>query len=146
MDIKAPSMREKPVQSGLETVTRLLRDPVIIRIVTVLDTVSLSILELLEYNLSRRDISYALSNGVIEIDKTSLPKDELAPGSIGTFLVSGDVFYYRYLSSKVRLTELGRHILSSIKDSLTDQEVLDKAREMFESDTFMPPDRPSGPI
>ena len=146
MDIKAPSIGEKSVQSGLETVTKLLRDPVIIRIVTVLDTVSLSILELLEYDLSRRDISYALSNGVIEIDRSSLPKNEIGIGSIGTFLVSGDVFYYRYLSSKVRLTELGKHILASIKGSLTDQEILDRARDMFESDTFMPPDRPSGPI
>ena len=62
MDIKAHSVAEKPMQSGLDTVTELLRDPVIIRIVTVLDTVSLQILELLEYDLSRRDISHSLSN------------------------------------------------------------------------------------
>src|ERR1051326_5853128 len=127
MDIKAYSVAEKPMQFGLDTVTELLRDPVIIRIVTVLDTVSLQILELLEYDLSRRDISHALSNGVIEIERSSLTKDELAPDSVGTFLVSGDVFYYKYLSSKVRLTELGKHILSGVKGTFTDQEILEKA-------------------
>jgi len=40
-----------------------MRNPVIVRIVS-LDVARLSILELLEYNLERRDINYALSEGV----------------------------------------------------------------------------------
>ncbi|MDQ6862601.1 MAG: hypothetical protein M3044_02135 [Thermoproteota archaeon] len=51
--------------------TELIRNPVIVRIVSILVLASLSILELLEYNLERRDISYALSEGVIAIDKTN---------------------------------------------------------------------------
>ena len=40
------------------------------RIVGILDITSLSILELLEYDLTRKDINHALSNGVIKIDKS----------------------------------------------------------------------------
>jgi hypothetical protein len=50
--------------------TELIRNPVIVRIVSILDLASLSILELLEYNLERREINYALSEEVIAIDKT----------------------------------------------------------------------------
>jgi hypothetical protein len=53
--------------------TRLIRNPVIVRIVSILDLASLSILELLEYNLERREINYALSEGVIAIGKTNSP-------------------------------------------------------------------------
>jgi hypothetical protein len=37
-----------------DQLTKLLRDPIIVRIVSVLDIASLSILELLEYNLTRK--------------------------------------------------------------------------------------------
>jgi hypothetical protein len=62
-----------PIQSNLimlmkvaEQLTKLLRDPIIVRIVSIIDIASLSILELLEYDLTRRDINYALSSGVLE--------------------------------------------------------------------------------
>jgi hypothetical protein len=51
-----------------EQLTRLLRDPLVVRIVSIIDVASLSILELLEYNLTRNDINYALSNGIIAVD------------------------------------------------------------------------------
>jgi hypothetical protein len=54
-----------------DQLTKLLRDPIIVRIVSVLDIASLSILELLEYNLTRKDINYALLNGVIIVDKSA---------------------------------------------------------------------------
>jgi hypothetical protein len=54
-----------------EQLTKLLRDPIIVRIVRIIDIASLSILELLEYDLTRRDINYALSSGVIAIDKSA---------------------------------------------------------------------------
>jgi hypothetical protein len=54
-----------------DRLTKLIRDPIIIRIVSVLDIASLSILELLEYNLTRKDINYALSGGVIAVDKAA---------------------------------------------------------------------------
>ena len=53
--------------------TELIRNPVIVRIVSILDLASLSILELLEYNLERREINYAMSEGVIAIDKIDSP-------------------------------------------------------------------------
>jgi hypothetical protein len=62
-----------PIQSNFimlmkvaEQLTKLLRDPIIVRIVSIIDIASLSILELLEYDLTRRDINYALSSGVLE--------------------------------------------------------------------------------
>ena len=54
-----------------DQLTKLIRDPIIIRIVSELDIASLSILELLEYNLTRKDINYALLNGVIAVDKSA---------------------------------------------------------------------------
>jgi hypothetical protein len=52
-----------------DQLTKLIRDPIIVRIVSIVDIASLSILELLEYNLTRKDTNYALLNGVIAVDK-----------------------------------------------------------------------------
>jgi hypothetical protein len=49
-----------------------MRNPVILRIVTILDLVSLSILDLLEYGMSAKDINYAMANGVIQF--AEIPK------------------------------------------------------------------------
>ena len=57
--------------TDLEQITKFLKDPIIVRIVRILDITSLSILELLEYDLTRKDINHALSNGVIKIDKST---------------------------------------------------------------------------
>ena len=54
-----------------DQLTKLIRDPIIARIVSIVDIASLSILELLEYNLTRKDINYALLNGVIAVDKSA---------------------------------------------------------------------------
>jgi len=48
-----------------------LHTAMIVRIVSVLDIASLSIPELLEYNLTLNDINYALINGVIAVDKSA---------------------------------------------------------------------------
>ena len=105
-----------------DQITTLSRDPIIIRIVSVLDIASLSILELLEYNLTRKDINYALLNGVIAVDKSAA-----ALSSSGTthedtqhiqdlnILVNGDFYFHNFLSSKVKLTDVGLYILQSIK-------------------------------
>ena len=92
--------------------TELIRNPVIVRIVSILDLARLSILELLEYDLERREINYALSEGVIAIDKDRLHTIQEQEANI---LLSGDSYFNDYLSSKVRLTELGMYILDSIK-------------------------------
>jgi hypothetical protein len=59
--------------------------------VSIIDLASLSILELLEYNLERREINYALSEGVITIDKrkSTEPAHENNTLLTGTSLVSG---------------------------------------------------------
>jgi hypothetical protein len=130
----------------LGTITKLLRDPIIVRIVAVLDITSLSILELLEYNLTRKDINHALVEGVIEIDKTSLSKNEITLTG-EDLMVSGDVYYYQFLNSKVRLTELGKYILDCINECQcqTTQELIEKAMEKFEEGTFSPPGYPHRP-
>lgn len=89
---------------------KLALDPVIKRIVIVLDIDSLSILELLEYGLTRKDISHALASEVIEIDKATKTAAE------HDYLVSGDVYFYEFLNSRVRLTDLGKSLLERIKN------------------------------
>jgi hypothetical protein len=86
--------------------TELIRNPVIVRLVSILDLASLSILELLEYDLERREISYALSEGVIGINKTTSTSSssQLRPTEMmqeGNILLRGDSYFYDFLSSKV---------------------------------------------
>lgn len=101
--------------------TRLLRDSIIVRIVSIISNTSLSILELLEYNLTRKDVTYALSSGVIFIDKSSLSSSQSSPSypnvslDENNILISGDYYFYNFLNSKVKLTDLGMYILETIK-------------------------------
>ena len=101
--------------------TKLLRDSTIVRIVSIISNASLSILELLEYNLTRRDVNYALASGVIGIDKSSSSSSQSSLTSPDlnlderNILVSDDYYFYNFLNSKVRLTDLGMYILETIK-------------------------------
>jgi hypothetical protein len=79
--------------------TKLLRDSIVVRIVSIISNTSLSILDILEYNLTRKDVNYALSSGAIVIDKSSLsssqsslcyPNVSLDENNI---LVSGDYYF-----------------------------------------------------
>jgi hypothetical protein len=101
-----------------EQLTKLLRDPLIVRIVSIIDIASLSILELLEYDLTRKDINYALLNGVIAVDKSaassSAHQDTQYIQDLN-ILVSGDYYFLNFLNSKVKLTDVGLYILKSIK-------------------------------
>jgi hypothetical protein len=101
-----------------EQLTKLLRDPLIVRIVSIIDIASLSILELLEYNLTRKDINYALLNGVIAVDKSaasSMAYEDIQHIQDLNILVTGDFYFHNFLSSKVKLTDVGLYILKSIK-------------------------------
>jgi len=106
--------------------TELIRNPVIVRIISIVDLASLSILELLEYNLERRGINYALSEGVIAIDKIDSPSSsELGDTEMiqeDNILLRGDSYFYNFLNSKVRLTELALYILDTIKEDLSSLE------------------------
>jgi hypothetical protein len=99
-----------------DTVTKLLADSRIVRLVTVLDIASLSILELLEYDLTRKDVNHALASEIIEIDKATLPHAQIDTSSERGLLVSGDVYFYQFLNSKIHLSDLGRYILARIKE------------------------------
>jgi hypothetical protein len=116
-----------------EQLTKLLRDPIIVRIVSIIDIASLSILELLEYDLTRRDINHALSSGVIAIDKSvssSSAYEDMQSIDQRNMLVSGDYYFYNFLNSKVKLTEIGMYILESIKgEKQSNRNVLPKELE-----------------
>jgi|GEM_PF-609040 hypothetical protein len=139
------SERDMPIEPV--HLTELIRNPVIVRIVSILDLASLSILELLEYNLERREINYALSEGVIAIDKTTSPSSssQLHPIEMrqkDNILLRGDSYFYDFLNSKVRLTELGLHILDSIKEDLSKKELPVNQANQFDLSSFNPPTRP----
>ena len=92
----------------------------IVRIVSVLDIASLSILELLEYNLTRKDINYALINGIIAVDKSAassstITYEDTQPIQDLNVLVNGDFYFHNFLSSKVKLTDVGLYILDTMK-------------------------------
>jgi hypothetical protein len=102
-----------------DQLTKRIRDPIIIRIVSELGIASLSILELLEYNLTRKDINYALLNGVIAVDKSaassSTAYEDIRHPQDLNILVSGNFYFHNFLSSKVKLTDIGLYILKCIK-------------------------------
>jgi hypothetical protein len=115
----------------------LMRRPIIVRIVTILDITSLSILELFEYGLTLKDINYSMANGVIRYDK---PKKRLGSeenSALGIPL-SGD-YYYNFLNSKVKLTELGLYILDSVKgNQLENKSSVPQQHQSSEADTRHP--------
>jgi len=140
-------MSDRKVPIDQAHLTELIRNPVIVRIVSILDLASLSILELLEYNLERREINYALSEGVIAIDKTNSPSSSsrLHPTEMmrdDNILLIGDSYFYDFLNSKVRLTELGLYILDSIKEDLSKKELPVNQANQFDLSSFNPPTRP----
>ena len=97
-----------------DRLTKLLRDPIVINIVTVLDIVSLSILELLEYGISRKDVSYALANDIVMFDKSISIYNDISsdfPLTERDIISGGDYYFYNFLNSKVKLTYLGLYIL-----------------------------------
>ena len=100
------------------TLDNLISKPIVVRIVTILDITSLSILELFEYGLTLKDINFSMANGVIAYDKETkrISYEQTALG----IPLSGD-YYYKFLNSKVKLTELGLYILDTIKSNQTEQ-------------------------
>ena len=97
----------------LVAMTELTRKPIIVRIVSILNITSLSMLELFEYGLALKDVNYSMANGVIIYDKPKRPLAIEETSALGIPL-TGD-YYYSFLNSKVKLTELGLSILESVK-------------------------------
>ena len=115
----------------LIAVTELMRNPIIIRIVSILDITNLSILELLEYGLTLRDVNYSMANGVIFYEKPTKPIGTEETTALGIPL-TGD-YYYNFLNSKVKLTDLGLYILDSIKGEQLEQKSFSISDQSFDA-------------
>lgn len=100
------------------TLSNLMSKPTVVRIVTILDITSLSILELFEYGLTLNDINFSMANGIIAYDKETkrISNEETALG----IPLTGD-YYYNFLNSKVKLTEIGLYILDTVKSNQAEQ-------------------------
>lgn len=105
----------KAIDAG--NLAELTKDPVFSRLVMVVDIASLSILELLEYGFTRDQLDHALQKEIIAIDKATSQSNVTSGIAIDStnVLVGGDYYFYSFLSSKVKLTELGLDMLDAIK-------------------------------
>jgi hypothetical protein len=131
-------MSERYVPIDRAHLTELIRNPVIVRIVSIIHLI-LSILELLEYNLERREINYALSEGVIATEKIESHATGIVQEKEANILLSGDSYFYNLLNSKVRLTELGLYILDSIKvEPIRFEQIVNHVNE-YDLSIFNPP-------
>ena len=99
--------------TDMNTLSELMRKPVIIRIVSILDVTSLSILELLEYGLTLNDVNYSMTNRVITYQEPRIVL--VAEDYSGLGIDQTPDYYYNSLRNKVMLTEIGLYILESIK-------------------------------
>jgi hypothetical protein len=113
----------------------LMSRPIIVRIVTILDITSLSILELLEYGLTLKDINFSMASGVIAYDKAAkrVSSEETALG----IPLSGD-YYYNLLNSKVKLTEVGLYVLDTIKSNQLEHKPSVPNEHIFDADPRHP--------
>ncbi|HET6715654.1 MAG TPA: hypothetical protein VFG90_00890, partial [Nitrososphaeraceae archaeon] len=94
------------------TLSKLMNTPIIIRMATILDITSLSILELLEYDINLGDIIFAIANGVVTYDNEAI----IASSEYDiTEIVPNANLYYSFVRRKVKLTKIGLYILESIK-------------------------------
>lgn len=93
-----------------DQIKELLDDPVTIRTVKIIDRTSLSILELLEYGIPQKEINHALAIGVIVFDKTP----EKSTNEYKS--VAGGDYYYNFLNSRVKLTDLGLLLLQQVQN------------------------------
>ncbi len=84
----------------------LLKDTAIIKIVKVIDIASLSILELLEFGIAHKEINHALATGIVVFDRVKAAEDY--------GIVAGGDYYFDFLNSKVKLSDLGLSLLQHI--------------------------------
>jgi hypothetical protein len=119
--------------TDMNTLTELMRKPVIIRVVSILDITSLSILELLEYGLTLNDVSYSMTNRVICYEEPRLVL--VAEDYSGLGIRQTPDYYYNSLRNKVKLTEIGLYILESIKG----EQSRDKSPQTPEHQSYIDP-------
>ena len=151
--IKFIIMSDRALPLNHDALSELLNDLMILRLVMVVNLTTLSILELLEYNFSRKDISRALAKGVIKFDKSySVPPapEGTSKEVIHHVLETGD-YYFGLLSSKVRLTEVGLYLLETIEAQTARGATKPKMEselllEGLEDSSENAPDRPFRPL
>jgi hypothetical protein len=95
-------------------ITSFMQNPVIVRLVSILGNTNLSVLELLEYDLTVTEINYAFSNRIIEY----LRIPSINENNVQNLPLSYDIYYYS-VRKQVKLTDLGYYILESITPTLT---------------------------
>ena len=113
--------------------TELLQNPVIVRIVTILDITNLSLLELFEYGLTLKDVNYAMANGIIQYEKLIKVPGAEETTALGIPL-TGD-YYYSFLNSKIKLTDLGLYVLDSLKGTLLEAKSPGMVADDFSDDS-----------
>ena len=113
-------MNDPTIPLDHDALSGLLNDPVMIRIVTVVNLASLSILELLEYGFTRKDVNRAMAKGVIEFDKPPMPSvpQTMSKGDVAHRVPETGDYYFGLLSSKVKLTRLGLYMLEIIEGDM----------------------------
>lgn len=116
--------------TDMNTITGLMRKPIIIRIVSILDVTSLSILELLEYGLTLDDINYSMTNRVISYEEPRIVL--VAEDYSGLGIHETPDYYYNSLRNKVKLTEIGLYILESLKGD----QMMDKSSKTLEHQSY----------
>lgn len=124
-------MSDPAIPLDRDGLARLLNDPVMVRIVTVVNLASLSILEILEYGFTRKDINRALAKGVIVFDKRPMaaaPETMRKDDVIRHILETGD-YYFGLLSSKVKLSNLGLYMLETIETGMQSASLEDIIQE-----------------
>lgn len=122
-------MSEHAVPLDHDALSGLLNDPVMIRVATAVNLASLSILELLEYGFTRKDVSRAMAKGVIDFDKLPVLPEAMNRGDVVQRVLETGDYYFGLLSSKVKLTKLGLYMLEIIE---TDEEQATRAGDLPE--------------
>ena len=108
-------MNEATISSNHNALSELLSDPVLVRLVTVLGTTSQSILEILEYGFSSRDVGRALAKDVVEFSK---PVGKDRPSNIIEYGLEVGEYYYELVREKIRLARLGLLMLDIMDSDL----------------------------
>jgi hypothetical protein len=116
-------MSDQTVPLDHDALSGLLDDPVMIRVVTVVNLASLSILELLEYGFTRKDINRTMAKGVIEFDKQPVLPETISKSDVIQHVLETGDYYFGLLSSKIRLSKLGLYVLEIIESSRQRAEV-----------------------
>jgi hypothetical protein len=112
-------MNESKIPSNHSALSEALRDPVLIRLVTVLNITSQSILEILEYGFDSKDISRALAKGIVQFAR---PVSMNRPGQVVEIGLEMGAYYHELLRERIQLTAMGRLVLEILDSDLKQAE------------------------